>query len=360
MTMSQLRPTLWRTCRVIACQSRLKLLWEIFETDGVPVCGLGQSIHISNQNASIQLRLLNSRGLITPRRAGMEVLYGTEANKEVEHAQDLLDALRECHKQKIPIDRVIGSATAFTHERRIRIVQVLGTSALRPAGIEEKTGIGARALYRHLAKLESRGFIKGTHGMYRLAVPKNPLGKCLLRIVCPDNCGTKRLKISKVISGGQTGADRAALDAAIACGVPHGGWCPKGRRAEDGPIPSTYNLRESDSEEYPVRTKANVEAADLTLIFTRGPLAGGSLLTKQFAEELGKPCVHVDLSESFQGLENRRPVGAADFQALEKLQETFPSIGKIVLNVAGPRASTDSGIYDAVYQAMITLLRGES
>ncbi len=340
--MSKLRPTLWRTCRVIASQSRLKLLWEIFETDGLSVCGLGQSVHISNQNASIQLRLLNSRGLITSRRTGMEVLYGAETNQNVEHAQDLLNALLECHKQNIPIDCVIHSATAFTHERRIQIVQALGTCALRPAGIEEKTGIGARALYRHLAKLEARGFIKGLHGMYRLTVPKNPLGKCLLRIVCPDACGAERPEVVKVISGGQTGADRAALDAALACGIPHGGWCPKGRLAEDGPIPEQYNLQEMVSESYSARTKANVEAADLTLIFSHGPLTGGSLLTQQFAEELGKPCAHIDLLEH-----------PDIFQCLE---EKFPGIGKIILNVAGPRVSNDPEIYAAVYAAMVQLL----
>ncbi|MBI9020329.1 MAG: putative molybdenum carrier protein [Verrucomicrobia bacterium] len=165
-----------------------------------------------------------------------------------------------------------------------------------------------------------------------------------MRLVCAE-----QMKIIRVISGGQTGADRAALDAAVVCGVDHGGWCPKGRFAEDGPIPAKYNLQETEDEDYPSRTKANVEAADLTLIFSRGPLRGGSLLTQKFAQELGKPCVHIDLLEY-----------SDIFQALEKLPEFFPNVGKIVLNVAGPRASNDPEIYTAVYEAMISLLHREA
>jgi len=154
------------------------------------------------------------------------------------------------------------------------------------------------------------------------------------------------MKIGKVISGGQTGADRAALDAAIACGVPHGGWCPKGRRAEDGQIPAKYNLRETDSEEYSMRTKANVEMADLTLIFSRGPLFGGSLLTQEFAAEAGKPFIHIDLQKQ----ENLH-------QTLQSAVEDQTLTAPVILNVAGPRASNDSGIYDAVYIAMIDFLK---
>ena len=160
------------------------------------------------------------------------------------------------------------------------------------------------------------------------------------------------MKIVKIISGGQSGADRAALDAAMACDIPHGGWCPKGRLAEDGPIPPKYNLREMETDSYSERTKANVADSDLTLIFSHGPLSGGSLLTQQFAEELGKPCVHIDLEAGSSG-------GQLFFQPLE---EKLPRVGNsqredgVVLNVAGPRASGDPQIYDAVYQQMLRLL----
>ncbi len=153
------------------------------------------------------------------------------------------------------------------------------------------------------------------------------------------------MKIAKVISGGQTGADRAALDAAISWGVPHGGWCPKGRLAEDGPISEKYHLRETKAEDYAIRTRANVEVADLTLIFSHGPLTGGSLLTQQFAEELQKPCVHIDLLEQ-----------PDVFQRSEDTDGILLGIEDITLNVAGPRASGDSEIYIAVYTAMVRLL----
>lgn len=170
------------------------------------------------------------------------------------------------------------------------------------------------------------------------------------------------MNIVKIISGGQTGADRAALDAAIACGMPHGGWCPGGRLAENGPIPAIYQLAETESPRYPVRTRLNVEAADVTLIFTIGPLSGGSLLTLEFAKVLGKPCVHLDLAEISPDMKNGlrgENAGACArcniLQAFEKIGRSIPE--EIVLNVAGPRASSNRKIYDAVYRAMIDLLR---
>ncbi|PSQ85488.1 MAG: molybdenum cofactor carrier, partial [Bacteroidetes bacterium QH_2_63_10] len=83
----------------------------------------------------------------------------------------------------------------------------------------------------------------------------------------------------KIISGGQTGVDRAALDAALAFNVPVGGWCPKGRRAEDGQIPDRYPLEETPSEAYEQRTAWNVRDSDGTLIITDGSLEGGTALT---------------------------------------------------------------------------------
>ena len=94
---------------------------------------------------------------------------------------------------------------------------------------------------------------------------------------------------AKIISGGQTGVDRGALDAAIALGVPHGGWCPHGRLAEDGIIPARYQLRQTDSPEYHVRTEKNVQDSDATLILYRGEMKGGTKLTWQLAERHAKP-----------------------------------------------------------------------
>lgn len=102
-------------------------------------------------------------------------------------------------------------------------------------------------------------------------------------------------RMAKIVSGGQTGADRGGLDAAIYCNMPYGGWCPKGRKAEDGVIPDKYHLQEHASADYLARTEANVVDSDATVIFTMGVLEGGSKKTAQFAKKHNKPCLHVDL-----------------------------------------------------------------
>jgi hypothetical protein len=101
--------------------------------------------------------------------------------------------------------------------------------------------------------------------------------------------------ITKLISGGQTGADRGGLDAAIHCDLPHGVWCPKGRKAEDGIIPAEYHLTEMLTPAYLPRTQANLIDSDATIIFTYGPLSGGSLKTATYAHHLEKPYHDIDL-----------------------------------------------------------------
>jgi len=133
--------------------------------------------------------------------------------------------------------------------------------------------------------------------------------------------------IEKIVSGGQTGADRAGLDAAMACGVPHGRWCPKGRTAEDGRIPAVYLLRETAEELLEVRTERNVIDSDGTVIFTLGALSGGSLKTAEFARAHGRPWLHVDLT------------GVTDEEAVRVLGEFVEGNGIRVLNVAGSRGS---------------------
>jgi hypothetical protein len=134
------------------------------------------------------------------------------------------------------------------------------------------------------------------------------------------------------VSGGQTGADRAALDWAIEQGVPHGGWCPRGRLAEDGPIPRRYALDETPSEAYVVRTEWNVRDSDGTVVLSLGAgLSGGSLRTAELARDRGKPCLH--LSRSGDGA-----------VAGERLRDFVRAHGIRVLNVAGPRASSEPGV----------------
>ena len=148
----------------------------------------------------------------------------------------------------------------------------------------------------------------------------------------------------RIVSGGQTGADRAALDWAIAHGIAHGGWCPKGRRAEDGPLDAKYQLTESESKAYRVRTVRNVRDSDATLIISLGELEGGSLETLRIAEQRGKPVRVVQLDS---------PPGdelIADLCAW-LLDNTVR-----VLNVAGPRESKRPGIYAAAFQLLDRML----
>lgn len=147
-----------------------------------------------------------------------------------------------------------------------------------------------------------------------------------------------------IISGGQTGADRAALDFAIRHGIPHGGWCPRGRLAEDGPLAPIYQLEETSSRKYPQRTRRNVRDSDGTVVLTISSEAGGgSLFTLQVAERLDKPCLHLCRDEC-------ATVGEDGRRLAEFVREH--QIGR--LNVAGPRASQEPEIgkyVDAVLTA---------
>ena len=138
-------------------------------------------------------------------------------------------------------------------------------------------------------------------------------------------------RLERVVSGGQTGVDRAALDSALFAGLDCGGWCPLGRRAEDGVLDPRYPLEETPSEDYEQRTEWNVRDSDGTLILASGPLTGGTALTDSLASKWSRPCFTVDLIHG-------PDIGAARAW-LERER-----IG--TLNVAGPRESTLPGIYD--------------
>jgi hypothetical protein len=146
--------------------------------------------------------------------------------------------------------------------------------------------------------------------------------------------------VERIISGGQTGADRGGLDAAMALGIPHGGSCPKGRRAEDGEIPGRYRLREMASRDYRARTKQNVLDADGTVIFTPGQPSGGSALTASVAQASRKPFLHVDLDTL-----STNPVEVA-----QRFRAWLAEHTVRILNVAGARESKAPGIQGVVAQ----------
>lgn len=149
------------------------------------------------------------------------------------------------------------------------------------------------------------------------------------------------MNLVKVISGGQTGADRAALDAALACGVAIGGWVPKGRKAEDGRISDTYSLIEMPTVDYPARTRKNIEESDATFVLTTAKQSPGTVLTLRLCKEIGKPfwtiAADMKLTKNVVMI-TKRWIDIGDFKTL---------------NVAGPRESKCPGIYKAAYDFLI-------
>lgn len=139
------------------------------------------------------------------------------------------------------------------------------------------------------------------------------------------------MNIKKIISGGQTGVDRAALDVALELNIPCGGWCPRGRLAEDGRIDARYPLAETSRPEYAQRTRWNVRDSDGTLILTRGEPTGGTGLTRDYAGKIAKPCLVVDLAND-DGVSYDEFADWIEWRSIE------------ILNVAGPRESTCTGI----------------
>jgi len=147
--------------------------------------------------------------------------------------------------------------------------------------------------------------------------------------------------LAKIVSGGQTGADRAALDWAMENGIPHGGWCPRGRRAEDGKIADRYQLRETQGTQYAQRTEWNVRDSDGSVVFTIDPhLRGGSKRTVEFAREYRKPRLHLSRTIPIE-------------ESVEQLRSFFLRYPIAVLNIAGSRASVEPEV-GAFVHAVLT------
>ena len=153
---------------------------------------------------------------------------------------------------------------------------------------------------------------------------------------------TKQGLITKIISGGQTGVDRAALDVAIALGFEYGGFCPRGRLAEDGVIPDKYNLRELKSSKYLKRTHKNVKMSDGSLILHSGIVFGGTLKTIEYCQIQNKPFITINLLDNL----NQIQVNFNHWMIENNIT---------ILNVAGPRESEET-VYNKTFSLLIELL----
>jgi hypothetical protein len=159
--------------------------------------------------------------------------------------------------------------------------------------------------------------------------------------------------LRKIISGGQTGADRAGLDIAIETGLEHGGYVPKGRKAEDGRIDEPYKLVELSTSSYAARTRRNIMENAGTVIFSpEGLLSGGTKLTWGCANKLGKPVLHIYDTRKVQ-------IFSPDSLRLE-LTDFMCSNKTEVLKVAGSRESEEPGVYEWTLTMLRSLNRAAS
>jgi len=146
--------------------------------------------------------------------------------------------------------------------------------------------------------------------------------------------------LKKIVSGGQTGADIAGIDAAIAHDFSYGGWLPKGRRTLEGSLDPKYVMKEMPTRGYPKRTEQNVLDSDGTVIFQQGRLSGGSDLTRKLAIKHGKPWLHLDMKKLSIDEAGKEIIGWVKKNQIE------------TLNVAGKSATSDPEIYDIVFGVM--------
>lgn len=182
-----LSPTLWRTCRALANRHRLQILKLLFQQRSQTVSAVADALDLSVSAASQYLRLLNSRGLIQANRLGRFVVYCAVPNEAISGTPEILrDVKATFARSREPVTLVFRLATAFTHPRRIRIVNALDGNSMSFLDLKQRTRISAQALERHLPKLEAREMIEadqtGATPIYRLGHPRNKLGRTLLQL----------------------------------------------------------------------------------------------------------------------------------------------------------------------------------
>ena len=180
--MKELNPTLWRTCRVLAHPARIDLIRELFSNGPSTVADLAFKTHLTKGLGSAYLRSINARGLIRALPKGRYVFYSSEPNSTVQHAVEVLTALKNACNSGLNNECIIQCTTAFTHPRRIEIVAALQHKTRSAAELAGATGISMPALLRHLAKLKKRGIVEISKDCYRLVIPDNTFAHTLLLI----------------------------------------------------------------------------------------------------------------------------------------------------------------------------------
>lgn len=183
--MRQLNPTLWRTCRVLAGQTRVKLLRQLHDRPGQSVSDLAKTVGIGVSDASQELRRLQSRGLLQAERNGARLIYRLGADPQVPSAAPLLSALKstltrtppECDRDIIPI------ATGLAHFRRITIAKALLAAPQMEVDLRGATRIPAASLNGHVRALITSGFVRRFRGLLQFYVPAHPLARTLVKLL---------------------------------------------------------------------------------------------------------------------------------------------------------------------------------
>lgn len=182
-----LQPTLWRTCRVLANKTRLRIIRELYKHPNQMVSDIAHRLNLSLSLTSQSLRALNARGLILARRTGRFVYYRPSANQSIPYSVLLLKAiLKTFANDKNPEQNIFQYSTAFTHPRRILIIKTLGKIPMLQEEIAFETNIPISAVGRHLRKLVVRGFIKRADCRYACAVPQHEFAQLLQRLARYD------------------------------------------------------------------------------------------------------------------------------------------------------------------------------
>ena len=177
------QPTLWRTCRVLANRKRLQTIALLIRQPNQTVSAVAERMSLSMPAASQYLRALEARGLLTCRRVGRRVEYRPSMGTSESAAQEIVKALRLVFRRRTrPIEAIFKLATGFTHPRRIEVFRALTNGADSFAKLQAATHIPARALSRHLAKLEARGLAKKEMAKYVATTQSHPFARVLARL----------------------------------------------------------------------------------------------------------------------------------------------------------------------------------